>query len=147
MISVEGLLRRAPAMAPVYLLLPLTFLTVGCGAGWHQPAAFSPGPMPDRQQVQVWSSGRMRRWHAVRVTEDSISGVPFAELPNCPHCRGSIARIAVDSVRVGNPVAGFWKTIGLALGVSTVLMGIWCEAEGGCHPGNRYTAVSKPGLR
>jgi hypothetical protein len=123
-------------MAPVYLLLPLALLTVGCGAGWHQPAALSPGPMPNRQQVQVWSSGQMRRWHAVRVTEDSISGVPFAESPDCTDCRGSIARAAVDSVRIGNPAAGFWKSIGLALGVPTALMGIWCEAEGGCHPGN-----------
>jgi len=121
-------------MAPVYLLLPLALLTVGCGAGWHQPAVLSPGPMPNRQQVQVWSSGQMRRWHAVRVTEDSISGVPFTERPNGADCRESIARIAVDSVRVGNPIAGFWKTIGLVLGVATVLMGIWCE--GGCYVGN-----------
>jgi hypothetical protein len=123
-------------MSRGYLLLPLVLLTAGCGAGWHQPAVLSPGPLPHRQQVQVWSGGQMRRWHAVRVTEDSISGVLFAQSPSCADCRGSLARSAVDSVRIGNPVAGFWKTIALTLGVSAALMAIWCGAEGGCHPGN-----------
>ena len=92
--------------------------------------------MPNRQQVQVWSNGQMRRWHGVRVTEDSISGVPFVKSSNCEACRETIARTGVDSLRLGNPVAGLWKTIGLTLGASLALIGIWCEAEGGCHPGN-----------
>ena len=117
-------------------LMTLAAVTIGCGAGWRQPTALSPGPMSSRQQVQVWSSGQAVRWHAVIVTEDSMSGVPFTESPTCRACRAAIARTAVDSVRLGNPVAGFWKTIGLVLGGSIAVMGIWCEAQGGCHVGN-----------
>ena len=92
--------------------------------------------MPSRQQVQVWAGGQASQWHAVTVTNDSISGVPFTTSPTCRACRVGIARTAVDSLRLGNPVAGFWKTIGLVLGGSLVLMGIWCEAQGGCHVGD-----------
>jgi hypothetical protein len=120
----------------VAFLLALVPVTIGCGAGWHQPPALVPGPMPSRQQVQVWSSGQARQWHAVAVTEDSISGVPFTKSPTCQACRVGIARTVVDSVRLGSPVAGFWKTVGVAIGGTIVVMGIWCEAEGGCHVGD-----------
>jgi hypothetical protein len=111
-------------------------LTIGCGAGWQQPTALSPGPLPSRQQVQVWSGGHVRQWQAVKVTEDSISGVHFTESPDCRGCRAGIARTAVDSVRLGSPVAGFWKTMGLVLGGSLVLQGILCGVEGGCYVGD-----------
>lgn len=91
--------------------------------------------MPRQQQVQVWSSGEVRRWHGVAVTEDSIVGVPFTEPLNCRTCRVGMARAAVDSVRLGSPVAGFWKTVGVVLGGGLVLLGVWCEAQGGCHAG------------
>ena len=116
------------------LHLPLVVLSIGCGAGWHQPTALSPAPLPTRQQVQVWSGGHAQRWHAVTVSRDSISGVPFTEPPSCVECREGIVRTAVDSVRLGNPVAGFWKTIGLVLGAAGALLAIACE--GWCHVGN-----------
>ena len=120
----------------LYVSLSLRAVDVSCGAGWRQPVVLTPGPMPTWQQVQVWSSGQARQWHVVTVTEDSISGVSFTESPTCQACREVIARTAVDSVRLGNPVAGFWKTIGLVLGGSVVLLGVWCGAQGGCHVGN-----------
>jgi hypothetical protein len=112
----------------------MLLLSTGCGAGWHQPAALLPGPLPARQQVQVWSSGHPRQWHAVAVAADSISGVPYTEPPACEACREGIARAAVDSVRLGNPVAGFWQTFGLVLGAAATLMAITCK--GSCHVGN-----------
>jgi hypothetical protein len=121
---------------PVLLLVAFALTTLGCGAGWRQPAALSPGPMPSRQQVQVWTGGEARRWHAVAVTEDSISGVPFMEPATCLTCRVAVARPAVDSVRLGSPVAGFWKTIGLVLGTSVLLGAIWCETGDGCYVGD-----------
>lgn len=53
------------------LLMILVPQTIGCGAGWRQPAAL-PEPLPDRQQVQMWSNGNPWQWHAVRVTQDSM---------------------------------------------------------------------------
>jgi hypothetical protein len=116
------------------LYLPLVLLSISCGAGWHEPTALAPGPLPSRQQVQVWSDGRAWQWHAVAVSPDSISGVPFTESPTCLVCREGIVRTAVDSVRLGNPVAGFWRTIGLVLGAAGALLVVACE--GWCHPGN-----------
>lgn len=105
----------------------------GCGAGWHQPPQLTPGPWAPRQQVQVWSAGQMERWHAVVVGADSISGAPYVRPTVCDSCRRSLPRTAVDSVRVGNPVAGFWKTFGLFLVLPIVLLTIYCS--GACFPG------------
>jgi hypothetical protein len=123
-------MRGVPFMAAIALLAN------GCGAGWHQPATVAPGPMPARQQVQVWSGGGMRRWHGVRVAKDSISGVPFTESPECLTCRESLPRAMVDSLRVGDPVAGFWKSFGLAAGFILVATTIACGSAGGCPMGN-----------
>lgn len=73
----------------------------------------------------------MQQWHAVSVTGDSISGVPYVDSPNCAGCRVSMSRVMVDSVRLGNPVAGFWKTMGLALGAMVLALAAW-----GGDPGN-----------
>lgn len=74
-----------------------------CGA-WERIADLSPDDtLPQRQQVQVWSAGKARVWHAVRFDADSVSGVPFHLSPSCDSCRVAIARAAVDSVRLGDP--------------------------------------------
>lgn len=106
--------------------------TLGCGAGWHQPAQLAPGALKPRQQVQVWSGGRAVRWHGVVVRTDSVSGVPYSKPLPCDSCRRAIPLASVDSVRVGNPVAGFWKTFGLALAVPMGLLVLYCWD--GCFP-------------
>lgn len=109
--------------------------TLACGAGWRQPPQLVPGTLKPRQQVQVWSGGQAARWHGVEVRADSISGVPFMRPLDCDSCRRSLLRASVDSVRVGHPVAGFWKTLGLVVGVPFALLVLYCW-DGGCHPGN-----------
>ncbi len=96
-------------------LTGLAVLAAGCGAGWHQ-VELTPGTLPSRQQVQIFSDGRMTQMHGVRATADSITGIRFIQSTSCDSCRVSFARASVDSVRVGSPVAGFWKTTGLILG-------------------------------
>lgn len=105
-----------------------------CGAGWHQPSPLAPQTLPPRQQVQIWQQGRVVRWHAVTLTNDSISGIPYLQPVACAGCRVSLARPAVDSIRLGNPVAGFWKTVGLIVGIPTVALMIYCGSHGGCAP-------------
>jgi hypothetical protein len=47
-----------------------------------------------------------------------------------------LPRTAVDSVRLGDPVAGFWKGVGLVLGVPGLILFIACTtARGGCAMG------------
>ena len=54
------------------------FLLQGCGAGWRRLDPLEPGPLRVRQQAQVWHHGQADRWHAVFITPDSVSGVPYA---------------------------------------------------------------------
>jgi hypothetical protein len=40
--------------------------------------------------------------------------------------------VAVDSVRVGQPVTGFWKSIGLFVGIPFALLAVICWNK--CFP-------------
>jgi len=102
-----------------------------CGAGWHRPPELAPGAWPVGQQAEVWSGGEHQRWHAVVVGADSVSGVRFVEPATCDTCRRALPLAAVDSVRIGNPVAGFWRSVLLVTGVAYALLTYaWC----GCFP-------------
>jgi hypothetical protein len=115
------------------LLLTLALLA-GCGAGWRQRPGLGLGALPPRQQVQVWSAGRMDRWHAVVIAADSVSGIPFLQAVDCDSCRRHVPRAQVDSLRLGNPTAGFWKTVGLVIGVPLFVFSVICAVEGGGPP-------------
>jgi hypothetical protein len=119
----------APIMIGLASLAALT-------AGWHQTPELSHGPLAPRQQVEVWQGGELLRWHAVVVSRDSISGVSFLEPIECDSCRIALPRSAVDSVRLGNPTAGFLKSVGLGLGILVGSAMIICAVEE-C-PGERY---------
>lgn len=110
----------------------IAVLNAACGAGWHQQNPAPSGALSPRQQVQVWQMGSAVRWHAVRVSADSVSGIPFIMPTTCDTCRIQLPRASVDSIRLGNPVAGFWKTIGLISGVFVLAGVIYCSQ--GCSP-------------
>ena len=110
----------------------ITELTVACGAGWHQKVPAPSGALSSRQQVQVWQGGTALRWHAVRISADSVSGVPFLRPVSCDSCRTGLPRASVDSIRLGSPVAGFWKTVGLVVGTFVLAGFIYCSQ--GCSP-------------
>jgi hypothetical protein len=80
----------------------------------------------------VWVGGQAQRWHGVVVGADSISGVAFLQHLGCDSCRRVIPLAVVDSVRVGRPVAGFWKTMGLVVGLPAALLAVICW--NGCIP-------------
>ena len=106
----------------------LVTLGVGwaCSAGWHRPQSELPAILPARQQVQVWQHGTSLQWHAVRLTAESVSGVPFTKPVECDSCRVSLPRAGVDSLRLGNPVAGFCKTVALATALLATPLIIYC---------------------
>ena len=109
----------------------LAALTVACGAGWHRQNPAPSGALSPRQQVQVWQGGTALRWHAVRISADSVSGVPFLKSIGCNSCRTSVPLASVDSLRLGNPVAGFWKTVGAITGTFVLAGVIYCWK--GCY--------------
>jgi hypothetical protein len=102
----------------------------GCGAGWHRVPLNGPEALSSHQQVQIWTRDGVHRWHAVVVSQDSVSGVHFLEPPECDSCRVTLARAAVDSLRIGNPTAGFWKSVGITVGVMFSTMIAICAAYG-----------------
>jgi hypothetical protein len=68
----------------------------------------------------------------VRISADSVSGIPFMKATSCDSCRTALPRVSVDSIRLGSPVAGFWKTIGLISGAFVLAGVIYCSQ--GCSP-------------
>jgi len=113
------------------VLLSLLVLVNGCGAGWRRTPDLGLGPFPLRRQAQIWHDGRSERWHAVNVTADSVSGVPFLQDAECDGCRVALPRSGVDSVRFGSPSAGFWKTFGLVVGIPILIGVIVCTGASG----------------
>ena len=74
----------------------------------------------------------MLRLHGVIVGADTVSGIPFLKSLDCDSCRVRIERAEVDSLRLGEPDGGFWKTV--ALGALAGLVDLcyfgWCDAGG-----------------
>lgn len=99
-----------------------------CGAGWHRTDIVT--PESPRQQVEVWQGQASQQWHAVQVTDSTVSGIYFLNPITCDSCRRIVPRSSVDSIRLGNPTLGFWKTFGLiCLTPVAFLMGV-CFASG-----------------
>jgi hypothetical protein len=91
-------LRRPSRIVTAVLV---AFLVTGC-AGWHRITVLSDTVLAERQQVQVWVGSRARVLHGVRLTSDSVLGVPFHQSLRCDSCRVSLPRSHVDSLRLGN---------------------------------------------
>jgi hypothetical protein len=112
-------------------IMPL-WLATACGAGWHREELSPEQRLPARQQVQVWLGRETRTLHAVAVTPDSVSGVPFHLPPDCDSCRVAVARSAVDSMRLGNQEQGALRSLGLgyvALGVTALILYFSVDAD------------------
>ena len=107
----------------------------GCGAGWHRTDLLTPDSVGPRAQFEVWQGDSMQRWHALRVTGDSLSGIPYTRAIDCDSCRTALPRGAVDSIRLGHPVRAFWGTVVLIILTPVALfIGIcsvsYCVSEG-----------------
>lgn len=129
---IRQLLHRSKPRAAV--LLALALAQAACGAGWRQPAEPLTAALRNpRQQVQVWQAGRARQLHGVVVSADSVSGIPFLEPLECESCRIVLARAEVDSLRVGNPTGGFWRSAGLTVGILFGLAIVACARARTCN--------------
>lgn len=121
-------MRRTTALPPLLLLV------AGCGAGWHRVETAPDTALDPRTQYLVHHGGSADRWHAVRVTADSVSGVSWLRPIECDSCRVAFPRAAVDSLEEGHPSAGFWKGVGLAFFGPPMALSIYCILTG--HAGS-----------
>lgn len=80
--------------------LPVLLCLTAC-AGWHRVELPPDTTLARRQQVQVWRGTSATVVHAVRVTPDTVSGVPYLLRPSCDSCAIAIPRNQVDSLRLG----------------------------------------------
>ena len=55
----------------------------------------------------------------------------------CDSCRQQFARSQVDSIRLGNPVLGFWKTVALVVGIPALALYAACSWTKGSAPCGR----------
>ena len=77
-------------------------LAVGCSGGRWEPRRIDlPFPFEPSDVVWIWSAGKVEKWHAVVITPDSVSGIPYTMALECDRCRRSIPRAQVDSMKVG----------------------------------------------
>jgi hypothetical protein len=111
------------------ILLAILFVA-GCGAGWSREPATSLGGLDPNQQVQVWVGGVKHRWHGLQINGDSVSGLHYLAPLTCDSCRRSLPVSAVDSIRVGDPPGGFWKSFGAIMG-TWLFFGILIYLGGG----------------
>ena len=85
-----------------YSHLAFVLLAAGCvsNAEWERRTGFQPAPMKPSDPVLIWSSGTVEKWHAVVITADSVSGIPYETSLECDSCRRSISLVLVDSMKV-----------------------------------------------
>jgi hypothetical protein len=91
-----------------------------CGAGWQRTDIVT--PESPRQQVEVWQGQSSLQWHALRVTDSTVSGISYIRPIDCDSCRRTVARATVDSIRVGNPVRGFLGTLALVVVIPALVV-------------------------
>jgi hypothetical protein len=81
-------------------LVALVFLAVGCSPYWGRRPLDQPTPVKPDDAVLIWSHGGFNTWHAVVVTQDSVSGIPHEMSLTCDSCRLSLPRSQVDSMQL-----------------------------------------------
>ena len=78
-------------------------LAAGCWPNyWGRRPLDQPTPVERHHPVWIWSGGEVKKWHAVVITQDSVSGIPYKMSLKCDSCRRSIPRSRVDSMKVGH---------------------------------------------
>jgi hypothetical protein len=92
----------------------------GCAVWTPLPQADWHTERPRRQQLQVWVADSAIVLHAVIISTDSLSGVPYLKHPSCDSCRVGIPLAAVDSLRTGSSEMGWWAFTGAMAGFVAV---------------------------
>ena len=91
-----------------HLHFAIALILAGCGY-WGRRPIEQPMSLQSNDPVWIWTGTVVKKWHAVVITQDSVSGIPFEDSDSCYLCRLSIPRTSVDSMKLGYKT-GFQKT-------------------------------------
>ena len=101
------------------LQIATLLLLTSCGAGWHRVEVAPATSIPPRQQVLVFHGGATERWI------------------DCDSCHTSLPVAVVDSIRVGDPAAGFVKSYFFTVyAVLPATLLVLCVVTKGCPSGD-----------
>jgi len=81
-------------------LFALVMLAAGCNY-WGRRRVDEPTAVKPQNPVWIWSGAQVKKWHAVVITQDSVSGIPYSVPLKCYGCRRSMPRTQVDSMTLG----------------------------------------------
>jgi hypothetical protein len=82
-------------------LFALILIAAGCAGYWGRRSIEQPTAVETRAPVWIWSGGEVMKWHAVVITQDWVSGIPYEMSVHCYNCWRNIPRARVDSMKVG----------------------------------------------
>jgi hypothetical protein len=102
--------------------------TIGCFAGWRRLVLPPDTVLTPRQQVQLWQGRTSRVLHAVRLTSDTLYGIPFQQPPTCDTCTVALPLAEIDSLRLGNQETPGVAIVSLSFGA--LLVGLYILLHG-----------------
>ena len=108
----------------------LAVLAVGCHSEWR-PRLEEPASIKPHDVVRIWSSDAVAQWHAVVITSDSVSGIPYETSLQCDSCRRSMPLVLVDSMKVSHATSA--KAVLIVAGVvvaASLVEAIVCHGLG-----------------
>ena len=104
------MMRCVPVLAAAGLLLgglAACVSSTNSPSGWGPAIAQMPQPVAERTRMRVWVGGEGHDLHGLRVTEDSVSGVPHLQRYDCEGCRVGWKLSELDSVQ-GREFDAYW---------------------------------------
>ena len=109
--------------------LAFVLLAAGCSSGWGRGPLGLPTPLRPRDVVRIWSGGEVQKWHAVVITEESVSGIPHQMPVSCDSCVLRIPRTQVDSMKLDNKGPNALEMVGI-VALALVAEGVVCALIG-----------------
>jgi hypothetical protein len=91
-------------------------------SGWHLQSA---------SEIEIWRGSQAITLHGVHVLEDSISGVPLWQRPECDSCRIAVSLETVDSLRMVDTERSWMILAGLPFAALGAVVVTWRLFRGG----------------
>ena len=93
------------------LVLTAAILLAGCSANWAPLTTPVAKPLGERDIVEFHAGEQLVRLHAVVITKDSLSGIPWLDHTSCDTCRVRYALANITQLRTGEPGRPAWALI------------------------------------